>query len=103
MFAAPTSDTARGSGSRASILVGAQIINQLQSVVSRNVDPLDAAVVSICVFQAGIAGNVIPQHARLHGTARSLTPQVRDLLEARVREVVEGAAAAVWYQGDADL
>jgi hippurate hydrolase len=75
-----------------SVLVGAQIVNQLQSVVSRNVDPLDAAVVSICVFQAGIAGNVIPQHARLHGTARSLTPHVRDLLEGRVREVVEGTA-----------
>jgi hippurate hydrolase len=75
-----------------SVLVGAQIVNQLQSVVSRNVDPLEAAVVSICVFQAGHAGNVLPQHAHLHGTARSLTPQVRDLLEQRVREVVEGTA-----------
>jgi hippurate hydrolase len=75
-----------------SVLVGAQIVNQLQSVVARNVDPLEAAVVSICVFQSGNAGNVIPQHARLQGTARSLRPQVRDLLEERVREVVEGTA-----------
>jgi hippurate hydrolase len=74
------------------VLVGAQIINQLQSIVSRNVDPLEAAVVSICVFHAGVAGNVIPQHATLHGTARSLKPEVRDLLEKRVREVVEGTA-----------
>jgi hippurate hydrolase len=74
------------------LLVGAQIINQLQSIVSRNVDPLEAAVVSICVFHAGVAGNVIPQHATLHGTARSLKPEVRDLLEKRVREVVEGTA-----------
>jgi amidohydrolase len=75
-----------------SVLVGAQIINQLQSVVSRNVDPLQAAVVSICMFQAGNAENVIPQTARLRGTARSLSPDVRDLLEKRLHEVVEGTA-----------
>jgi amidohydrolase len=74
------------------VLVGAQIINQLQSIVSRNVDPLESAVVSICVFQAGHTNNVIPQHARLRGTARSLTPQVRDLLQQRIGEVVEGTA-----------
>ena len=74
------------------ILVGAQIINQLQSVVARNVDPLEAAVVSICMFQAGHTDNVIPQHAKLRGTARSLTPEVRALLQKRVQEVVEGTA-----------
>ena len=75
-----------------SILVGAQIVNQLQSIVSRNVDPLDSAVVSICQFNAGTADNVIPQTARMSGTARSLSPKVQDVLEARVREVVEGTA-----------
>jgi amidohydrolase len=74
------------------VLVGAQIINQLQSIVSRNVDPLESGVVSICMFQAGHTDNVIPQHARLRGTARSLTPQVRDLLQQRIGEVVEGTA-----------
>jgi amidohydrolase len=74
------------------ILVGAQMINQLQSIVSRNVDPLDAAVISITVFQAGSTDNVIPQTGLLRGTARALTPAVRDLLEQRVREVVEGTA-----------
>jgi amidohydrolase len=74
------------------VLVGAQMINQMQSVVARNVDPIEAAVVSICVFQAGHADNVIPQSARLTGTARSLTPQVRDLLERRLHEIVEGTA-----------
>ena len=74
------------------VLVGAQIINQLQSIVSRNVDPLEAAVVSICMFQAGHTDNVIPQHARLRGTARSLTAEVRDLLQKRIGEVVEGTA-----------
>jgi len=61
------------------ILVGAQIINALQSIVARNVDPLHSAVVSICMFHAGHTDNVIPQHARLRGTARSLTDAVRAL------------------------
>jgi amidohydrolase len=74
------------------VLVGAQIINQIQSIVARNVDPLEAAVVSMCVFQAGTTDNVIPQTALLRGTARSLTPQVRDLVERRLHEVVEGTA-----------
>jgi hippurate hydrolase len=74
------------------VLVGAQIINQIQSIVARNVDPLNAAVISICVFQAGSTDNVIPQTALLRGTARSLTPEVRDLLEQRLHEVVTGTA-----------
>jgi amidohydrolase len=74
------------------VLVGAQIINQIQSIVSRNIDPLQSAVVSICMFQAGSTDNVIPQTALLRGTARSLTPEVRDVLEARLHEVVEGTA-----------
>jgi hippurate hydrolase len=74
------------------VLVGAQMVNQIQSIVARNVDPLAAAVVSICTFQAGSTDNVIPQTALLRGTARSLTPQVRDLLERRIGEVVEGTA-----------
>jgi hippurate hydrolase len=75
-----------------SVLVGAQIVNQIQSIVARNVDPLQAAVVSICVFQAGTTDNVLPQTAFLRGTARSLTPEVRDLLERRLQEVVTGTA-----------
>jgi hippurate hydrolase len=74
------------------ILVGAQMINQLQSVVARNIDPLESAVISVCMFQAGHTDNVIPQHALLRGTARSLTPEVRELLRKRIGEVVEGTA-----------
>lgn len=74
------------------ILVAAQIINQIQSIVSRNVDPLESAVVSICQFNAGTADNIIPQTARLSGTARTLRPEVRDLVEKRLYEVVEGTA-----------
>ena len=83
------------------VLVGAQIVNQLQSIVARNVDPLHAAVISICMFQAGNADNVIPQQAKLRGTARALSPKVRDLLQKRVREVVEGTARA--YGAKAEL
>ena len=69
------------------VLVGAHIITALQSIVGRNVDPLDAAVVSICMFHAGHASNVIPDSCELTGTARSLSPKVRDLLEKRIVEV----------------
>jgi hippurate hydrolase len=74
------------------ILVGAQMINQLQSIVARNIDPLQSAVVSICMFQAGQTDNVIPQRAILRGTARSLTSEVREVLQKRIGEVVEGTA-----------
>jgi hippurate hydrolase len=74
------------------VMVSAQIINQLQAIVARNVDPLQSAVISICMFHAGNADNVIPQTARLGGTARSLTADVQDLLERRIGEVVEGVA-----------
>jgi len=86
------------------VLVGAQIINALQSIVSRNVDPLEAAVVSICMFHAGSTDNVIPQTAQLRGTARSLIPAVQELLEKRVPEIAEttaklyGAKATVKYR-----
>ena len=76
------------------VLVGAQIINAIQAVVARNVDPLKSAVVSICMFRAGNADNVIPQTVQLRGTARSLVPEVRDLLEKRLHVVVESTAAA---------
>ena len=88
------------------VLIGAQIINQLQSIVSRNVDPLESAVISITQFHAGTADNIIPQTGQLRGTARSLTPEVQDLVERRVREVVEGTArlygakATVTYKRD---
>src|ERR1700678_3249454 len=74
------------------IVVGAHMVNAMQSIVSRNVDPVEAAVVSITVFQAGSADNVIPQTAQLRGTARSLKAEVRELLRKRLAEVIEGTA-----------
>jgi hippurate hydrolase len=75
-----------------SVLVGAQLVTALQSIVSRSVDPLESAVISICEFHAGNARNVIPQTAELRGTVRTLTDEVRELVEKRVREVVAGVA-----------
>ena len=75
-----------------SVLVGAQLITALQSIVSRSVDPLESAVISICQFDAGNARNVIPQTAELKGTVRTLNAEVRKLVERRVREVVAGVA-----------
>src|SRR3979411_2878899 len=75
-----------------SVLVGAQLITALQSIVSRSIDPLESAVISMCEFHAGNARNVIPQTAELRGTVRTLKPEVRQLVEKRVREVVAGVA-----------
>ncbi|MBV8925769.1 MAG: amidohydrolase [Bradyrhizobium sp.] len=75
-----------------SVLVGTQLITALQQIVSRNVDPLESAVVSICEFHAGNARNVIPQTAELRGTVRTLTREVKDLIEKRVHEVCAGVA-----------
>ena len=75
-----------------SLMVGAQLVTALQQIVARNVDPLEAAVLSICEFHAGNARNVIPQSAVLRGMVRTLTPKVRELMEKRVREVVIGVA-----------
>ena len=75
-----------------SVLVGVQLITALQSIVSRSVDPLESAVVSMCEFHAGNARNVIPQTAVLRGTVRTLTDGVRELVEKRVREIVAGVA-----------
>jgi len=74
------------------VLVGSEIVSALQQIVSRNVDPLDNAVVSITLFQAGFTDNVIPQTALLRGTSRTLKAETRDLLEKRIVEIAEGVA-----------
>jgi hippurate hydrolase len=76
------------------VVIGAQIVNLAQTIVSRSVDPIKSGLISICQFHAGSADNVIPQTATLRGTARSLLPEVRDTLENRLREIVEGTAKA---------
>jgi amidohydrolase len=84
-----------------SILVGCQIVNALHSIVSRNVDPLKSAVISICMFHAGNASNVIPSTAELTGTCRTLDPKVRDMVGRRIVEAAEATARA--YGATADV
>jgi amidohydrolase len=78
------------------VLVAGHIITAAQSIVSRNVNPVDTAVLSLCAMQAGNPGamSVIPSHAKLVGTVRTFRTATQDLIEARLRELVAGIAAA---------
>ncbi|MFA4912915.1 MAG: M20 aminoacylase family protein [Burkholderiaceae bacterium] len=78
------------------VVAAAHIITALQSVVSRNVNPLDSAVVSIGSMQAGNPGamSVIPSEARLVGTVRTFRRSVQEQVEQRMREVAQGVAQA---------
>jgi hippurate hydrolase len=84
------------------LLVASQVVVALQSITSRNVDPLESAVVSVCSFKSGDTYNVIPQHATLLGTVRTLKPEVQDLVEARISEVAKGVAAAFGATANVD-
>ena len=72
---------------------GAAIVQSLQTVVSRRVSPVDSAVVSVTIFQAGSAKNVIPDDVRIGGTARCFRKETRKLLEDSIREISESTAA----------
>ena len=74
------------------IVAGAHLITQLQLIISRELSPLDSAVISIGRFQAGTASNIIPEEAILEGTLRTLKPDVRKEIIKRLEEMVEGAA-----------
>jgi len=74
------------------VVVGAHIVAALQSIASRNADPLKAVVVSTTMFHAGTAFNIIPQRAELTGTVRTLELGMRDLAEKRLTEIATGTA-----------
>jgi hippurate hydrolase len=77
------------------VVASAQIISALQTIASRNCDPLDSVVVSVTAVKAGEAYNVIPQTAELKGTVRTLSKDMRILAEKRLREIVTGVAGAM--------
>ncbi len=77
------------------IAVGAQIVVALQTIVSREIDPIQPAVVTVGAFLAGEAANVIPDTAELRGTVRSFDPGVRTQLQERITALVEGVAKAM--------
>ena len=77
------------------VVASAQIISALQTIASRNCDPLDSVVISVTAVKAGEAYNVIPQTAEMKGTVRTLSKDMRALAEKRLREIVTGVAAAM--------
>lgn len=85
------------------VVAAAQAVVALQSVVARSIDPIQPAVVSIGSLHAGTAPNVIPDTATMHGTLRSFDEGVREILRRRVREVLEGTAAAAGCRLDYTL
>jgi len=86
------------------VVASAHLIAALQTVASRNVNPLDAVVVSVCSMETSQTGvfNVIPDFVRLVGTVRTFRPETRDLAEARVKEIVAGVAQALGCSGEVE-
>jgi len=84
-------------------LVAAHIVIALQSIASRNVDPLKQVVVSVCTFRTeSEAHNVIPQTVLLRGTVRTMDPEVQDFVEKRLHEVAQGTATAFGASAEVD-
>ena len=85
------------------IVAAAHIITALQSVVARNVNPSDSAVISVCQVLAGTANNVIPQEAVLTGTLRAFKPEVFEEINARFKAIITDIAAVMGCQAEIDL
>lgn len=77
----------------------AQVITALQSIVSRNADPLQAAVISVTKIHGGDAHNIIPGQVLLGGGIRCFDPKMRELLKSRVVEIVEGICSGLGARG----
>jgi hippurate hydrolase len=86
------------------VVAAAQIIGALQTIASRNVDPTDAVVVSICSMQTSQVGafNVVPDSVRLVGTVRSFRPETRALAERRLREIATKVAEALGAEAEVE-
>ncbi|MGT2755961.1 N-acetyldiaminopimelate deacetylase [Streptococcus ovuberis] len=85
------------------LVAASYFVTQVQSIVSRNVDPIEGAVVTFGSFHAGTTNNVIAETAHLHGTIRSLTREMGQLVQKRVKAVAEGIAASFGVAVSIDL
>jgi len=85
------------------VLAGSAIVMALQSIVSRTVDPLDTAVVTVGAFHAGIAANVIPDHAELQLSVRALKASVRDELIERITRIAQAQASGFGARATVDV
>ena len=86
------------------IVVGSQIVNALQTIVSRQVDiTQNPAVVTVGAFDAGIRNNIVPETARLSGTIRTFDPKVRADIHAQIARIATSTAAALGAQAEVDI
>ena len=85
------------------IMAGVQIAQALQTIITRNKRPVDAAVISITQFHAGKTSNVIPDAAMLGGTVRTFTLEVLDLIERRLHEIANQVASAFDCKADVEF
>ena len=85
------------------VLAAAHALVALQSIVSRNIDPLDTAIISICMLDGGMAANQIPQKATMRGTFRSHRAEVHAQMEEGIRRVVAGIAATFGVTGKVEV
>ncbi len=76
------------------VVVAAQVVMSLQTVVSRGIDPLESAVLSVTRLSAGTADNVIPETVRLGGTVRTFDPEIRDSIRAAMARILQGVTEA---------
>ena len=83
------------------ILTAAELVVNLQSIVSRSVDPLKPAVLSFGTIHGGTVYNIIPNEVKLSGTVRMFDPKIQTLMKKRLREIVEGTCAA--FKATADF
>lgn len=89
--------------SKDALLAACHLVTALQSIVSRNVGPLESAVLSITTFESGVAFNIVPRDARIKGTIRTHDPKVRAKVADRVRAVVRGVAEAFDVEIDLEI
>lgn len=85
------------------LVATAHVISALQTIVSRNISPLETGVVTIATMQAEGASNIIPEAVKLTGTIRAFLPENRELIHRRVREICEGVANALGCQAQIDI
>ena len=83
------------------VVIAAQVVTTLQTVVSREIDPVEPAVLTVGEIGAGTAFNIIPEKARLGGTVRTLNPDLRERMPGRIEALARGVAKGM--RGDANL
>lgn len=84
------------------ILTATQIVNSLQSIVSRNVDPISSLVVSVTQIHSGDTWNVLPQQAVIRGTVRAFSADVLDMAEQRITQIATGIASTFEAKAEVD-